>query len=161
MNNSPHVETLSDFALDLEKIEREVQMLPMSDHQIYLQGTHEGMDPIEPTRGSNYLQVDKNELAYSVPLFPMPYINSLMEHYDLVRTRVMMMKPRMCYSYHKDRTKRLHIPLVTNPHCFLVVETEAIHLPRGGMYIVDTTKMHTAFNAWDRVRVHIVGALKS
>lgn len=161
-NDSPHVKEVSmETPLDLEKIHAELQMLPPFDRQIYLQGTDPTMDPLEPTRGSNYLHVDKNELEYAVPLFNMPYINALVKHFDVVRTRVMIVKPKTCYSYHRDTTKRLHIPVVSNEHCFLLVDKQAVHLPVGGIYIVDTTQEHTALNASSRARIHIVGAFKT
>jgi len=148
-----------NYSLDI--IQLELDTLPKFDKQIYLQGDSSNMDPIEPTIGQNYLRVDANELEYDKPLFNIPYINKILEDHDLVRTRVMLMKPRTCYYYHKDNTKRLHIPIETNPHCFLLVDGEQMHLPAdGGAYVVDTTQMHTALNASEHDRIHIVGAFR-
>ena len=144
---------------NLPKIIEELSLLPDYNNQIYLQGNTPFMDPIEPTVGQNYLHVDNNELQYDQPLFDMPYINEIMEEHQLVRTRVMKMKPKTCYYWHNDSTKRLHIPVVTHEHCFLLVDNERLHLPATGeAYVVDTTKMHTALNASKIDRIHIVGA---
>lgn len=144
---------------NLSKIQAELNLLPKYDNQIYLQGNSADMDPIKPTIGQNYLHVDNNELEYNIALFDMPYINSIMKQHALVRTRVMRMKRKTCYYWHKDSTKRLHIPIVTHEHCFLLVDNERLHLPATGeAYIVDTTKMHTALNASKIDRIHIVGA---
>lgn len=146
---------------DLSKIIKELELLPEYDTQIYLQGNSKDMDPLGPTKGDNYLNVDKTENDYWIPLFDMPYINSILTEHDLVRTRVMRMRKKTCYYYHKDVTKRLHIPIVTDPHCFLLVDEKMIHLPATGeAYIVDTTKMHTALNASKQDRIHIVGAFR-
>ena len=65
------------------------------------------------------------------------------------------------YSYHKDASKRLHIPLVTNEDNILLVD-DVVHrldVP-GALYEVDTTKKHTALNLGWEDRVHIVFDLK-
>ena len=159
--SSPYIEVIqTEEPLDLGKVRNELQTLQDYDTQIYLQGNSSGMDPLEPTRGMNYKKVDANELDYHIPLFDIPYINSIIRKYDLVRTRVMKMQPKRCYSYHTDTTKRLHIPVQTNEHCFMLIEGHAVHLPLGGVYIADTTQRHTALNASEEVRIHIVGAFK-
>jgi hypothetical protein len=144
---------------NLSKILLELTTLPEYKNQLYLQGNRSDMDPIEPTRGQNYLYVDDNELEYNINLFDIPYINSIINEHGLVRTRIMRMKPKTCLYWHNDYTKRLHIPVVTNPHCFLIVDGEQMHLPATGKaYVIDTTKMHTALNASKQDRIHIVGA---
>lgn len=143
----------------LSKIKEELDTLPKYDNQLYLQGNSSNMDPIEPTKGQNYLHVDNNELEYNINLFDIPYINSIMDEHKLVRTRLMRMKKKTCYYWHKDSTKRLHIAIDTHPHCFLLVDGEQFHIPADGTpHIIDTTKMHTALNASKQDRIHIVGA---
>jgi hypothetical protein len=145
---------------DLELIKKELSLLPDYSNQIYLQGDVPDMDPLEPTIGQNYLLVDRAESDYCELLFDLPYINSIIEEHNLVRTRVMRMKPKSCYYWHCDNTKRLHIPVITHEHCFLLLDDERIHLPADGTaYVIDTTKMHTALNASKIERIHIVGCL--
>ena len=54
---------------NLSKILLELTTLPEYKNQLYLQGNRSDMDPIEPTRGQNYLYVDDNELEYNINLF--------------------------------------------------------------------------------------------
>ena len=146
---------------DLEIIKKEIDSLPKYDNQLYLQGSSKDMDPFQPAIGQNYLIVDKNEISYNIPLFDIPYINNILKENDLVRTRIMKMKPKTCYYWHADKTKRLHIPVYTHAHCFLLVDEDRIHLPADGTaYVVDTTKNHTALNCSKVDRIHIVGAYK-
>lgn len=146
---------------DLEIIKKEIDSLPKYDNQLYLQGNSKDMDPFQPAIGQNYLIVDKNEISYNIPLFDIPYINNILKENDLVRTRIMKMKPKTCYYWHADKTKRLHIPVYTHAHCFLLVDEDRIHLPADGTaYVVNTTKNHTALNCSKIDRIHIVGAYK-
>ncbi len=145
---------------DLAIIKQELDTLPLFTSQLYLQGTSDEMDPVEPTVGANYLDADKSEEKYSVCLFDLPYINSILAEHSLTRTRVMKMQKKTCYYWHNDVTKRLHIPVVTNPHCFLIFEDGPVHLPATGeAYVIDTTKYHSAMNASKHERIHIVGCL--
>ena len=64
---------------NLDIIKLELDTLPKYDRQIYLQGNTSDMDPLEPTKGDNYLYVDENELDYDKPLFNIPYVNEIIE----------------------------------------------------------------------------------
>ena len=72
------------------------------------------------------------------------------------RIRLMKIMPFCCYSWHQDATARLHIPIITNPNSFLVVENQAKHLARGFLWYVNTKKPHSAFNGGDKNRYHVV-----
>lgn len=75
------------------------------------------------------------------------------------RTRIMMSKPKGCYSIHRDYSPRLHLPLVTNKQCnFLITEPLTMfHLPADGTTTwVDTTKQHTFMNGSTEQRLHLV-----
>ncbi len=145
---------------DLETLKEELNTLPPYDTQIYLQGDTEDMDSHEAIK--NYLLVDETEKDFNIPLFDLPYINSIMKKHNLVRTRVMKMKPKTCYYWYHDKTKRLHIPIVTHEHCFLLLENDRLHLPADGTaYEIDTTFNHTALNCSKIDRIHIVGVLQN
>ena len=78
----------------------------------------------------------------------------------MCRSRLMKLEPFHCYSYHRDASKRIHIPLITNERCMFIIEDEVHRYPAdGNSYIIDTTKMHTAINASYEDRYHIVGCL--
>ena len=128
--------------------------------QIYLQGKEKGW-----AQGKNQMmwqEIDQEEEQWDVNLFEVPYINSIMDEHNLCRTRIIKSKPKSCFLWHKDPRKRLHIPVVTNEHCFLLLEKDGrIHLPATGeAYVVDTTQHHTQINASRKERIHIVGSLK-
>tara|TARA_B100001250_G_C19812874_1_gene796652 strand:+ start:1553 stop:2023 length:471 start_codon:yes stop_codon:yes gene_type:complete len=153
---------------DLSKIKEElfdlldINFMGIEWNQIYLQGKEKGIDPIEPTKGRMWKEIDEEELLWDVNLFDFPYINSILDERKLCRTRIMKTKPKSCYLWHKDPRKRLHIPITTNEHCFLLLEHDGrMHLPATGeSYIVDTTQYHTQVNASREERIHIVGTFK-
>jgi len=79
----------------------------------------------------------------------------------LGRVRLMKLNRKKCLSWHADSHKRIHLPIITDENCKMVVEDRAFHLPSdGNSFIVDTTLPHTVFNgSVDVERVHIVGTI--
>lgn len=71
----------------------------------------------------------------------------LSEQYNLGRYRIMALPHKKCMSWHADKNKRIHIPVVTNEKCKLVINDQAYYLEEGYTYLADTTNYHTAFNA--------------
>ena len=159
--------------MDVEKIEininisnvlSEVEHYIFSDKnfvdQICLQGLTENGDPYYGSRGMLEVDSEYTENDFCVNLFPdMKYTNSLIGDLGIKRTRIMRMKPKTCLSYHYDRTWRVHVPLITNSKCFLLIDGTAYHVPADGAYKVNTTKYHTAINASFEARTHLVGIL--
>jgi len=128
--------------------------------QICLQGVNKFIDPYYGSRGMLEVDSELTEEDFCVNLFPdMKYTNSLIGDLGLKRTRIMRMKPKTCLSYHYDRTWRVHVPLITNPSCFLLIDKTAHHLKANGAYRVNTTKYHTAINASFEARTHLVGII--
>ena len=109
-----------------------------------------------------------NELEYSNlnPLFKDTIFEELINRFDLVRTRLMWVYPFACYSMHQDEYPRIHIPIVTNPSCYFVIN-EAMnkqsiqYMPINMAYWVDTRKTHTFINCSDQQRLHLVGVVES
>jgi len=148
------------MSLDLDKIKKELEVLPKYKEQIALQGTKDNLDPFYPCGAEIFNNTGRREHEFDTPIFDMPYINSIIKDLKMFRTRVMILKPRTCYTYHKDTTKRIHIPLVTNDKCFLIINSQVKHYPAdGNYYVVDTTQMHTALNASKEDRIHIIGVI--
>lgn len=82
--------------------------------------------------------------------------------YRIVRTRLMYMNPKSCYSIHSDPYPRIHLPIVTNRHCLMIFpEDNSIeYMPADGTsYYVDTTKKHTFINCSEVPRIHLVGVV--
>lgn len=148
------------MSLDLEKIKKELQTLPSYDEQISLQGTKDNLDPFYGTGAKIFNNTGHKEVEFDTFIFDLPYINSIIKDLNMYRTRVMNMKNKTCYTIHKDTTKRIHIPIVTNEHCLIILNNEIKHYPAdGNYYLVDTTQYHTAVNASKHNRIHIVGVV--
>ena len=86
-------------------------------------------------------------------------VNLLRSRYGIVRGRYMMMNWKSCLTYHNDETPRIHLPLITNDGCFMIIDEKVEKLREGITYHVDTTKMHTAINAGRHLRFHMVFCL--
>ena len=76
------------------------------------------------------------------------------------RVRLLMKPPRSCLSWHRDPEPRIHVPIITNEGCKMVIEDESFHMPaNGSAYITDNTKYHNFFNGSEIDRVHLVATL--
>ncbi|MGW2086540.1 hypothetical protein [Streptomyces sp. NPDC001880] len=76
-----------------------------------------------------------------------------------IRTRIMALGPKHCYSVHRDMTPRYHLAVTTSEHArFVFVEHDkVVHIPAdGNLYYVGTRHLHSAFDGGDDMRIHIV-----
>ena len=86
--------------------------------------------------------------------------DKLSSKFRLGRVRILLKEPRSTLSWHRDPEPRLHIPIITNPGCIMVIENVAKHLPaNGSVYITNNVKYHNAFNGGEENRVHLVACL--
>ena len=84
----------------------------------------------------------------------------LSSKFKLGRVRILLKEPRSTLSWHRDPEPRLHVPIITNPGCIMVIENVAKHLPAdGSVYITNNLKYHNAFNGGEENRVHLVACL--
>ena len=151
--------------IDIQRILSELTGLPNYDTHIGLQcvpGTNDAFGATRVKReGDLIVPAEHNEEDFKEFVFDFPYTNNVLEKLQVFRARVMKLHPKTCYTYHKDSTKRLHIPLVTNDKCFFVCEDQVERYPAdGNFFILDTTKMHTFVNASKVERLHIVACIK-
>jgi len=138
--------------IDIDHILLEIESLPEYKTQLSLQITSDGNSGEGKLEKLNHVEKDFNIFAYDLP-----YTNSVLAQLGMYRSRLMRMKPKTCYSYHWDPTKRMHIPLITNEDNFFVIDDEVSRYPAdGSYYLVDTTKKHTFVNASFDSRIHIV-----
>ena len=107
-----------------------------------------------------------NERAYTefVKDFEKTYFKEVYEQlskkFKLGRVRILLKQPRSTLSWHRDPEPRLHIPIITNPGCIMVIENVAKHLPaNGSVYITNNLKYHNAFNGGEENRLHLVACL--
>ena len=84
----------------------------------------------------------------------------LRSKFKLGRVRILLKEPRSTLSWHKDPEPRLHIPIITNPGCKMVIEDVAKHLPANGhVTITNNTKYHNFFNGGEQSRIHLVACV--
>jgi len=107
-----------------------------------------------------------NENAYTelVPEFKDTYFEKVIKvissKYKLGRVRILLKEPRSTLSWHRDPEPRLHIPIITNPGCLMVIDNVAKHMTAdGSVWITNNTKYHNAFNGGEENRVHLVACV--
>ena len=84
----------------------------------------------------------------------------LSKKFKLGRVRILLKQPRSTLSWHRDPEPRLHIPIITNPGCHMVIDNVAKHLPAdGSVWITNNTKYHNAFNGGEENRIHLVACV--
>ena len=145
--------------IQIDKILEELKSLPWYDKQIALQGVQGQTDPFYGIGKLSDIGYEETEFTH--PLFPsLEYTNQILFELKMCRTRVMKLYPGRCYSYHRDPSKRMHIPLITNENCMFIIDDKVYRYPAdGNSYLINTTKKHTAINASKEDRYHIVGCV--
>ena len=121
-----------------------------------------------PDECGNVVQRDKSidESKYTeiVPEFKNTYFeevyNLLRKKFKLGRVRILLKEPRSTLSWHRDPEPRLHVPIITNPGCKMVIEDIAKHMPAdGSVTITNNTKYHNFFNGGEQDRIHLVACV--
>lgn len=160
-----HIERLENFSNLRDEISSIIQSVGFQNNQIACQGLDENQtDWYSGTGSLDYLE-EKNEEKYCFinETLKGSYLEQLIKRFRSFRTRIMCMPPRKCYSVHRDLTKRIHIPIVTNDQCWMVWPTdkECFKLLEGRIYLTDTTKLHTYLNGHETLeRIHLVMAVE-
>ena len=108
--------------------------------------------------------IDESKYTQLVPEFKNTYFNevynTLSKRFKLGRVRLLLKEPRSTLSWHKDPEPRLHIPIITNLGCSMVIENVAKHLPADGhVTITNNTKYHNFFNGGEQSRIHLVACV--
>ena len=86
--------------------------------------------------------------------------NTLKKHFKLGRVRILLKEPRSTLSWHRDPEPRLHIPIITNKGCRMVIEEVCKHMPAdGSVTITNNTKYHNFFNGGEQNRIHLVACV--
>ena len=86
--------------------------------------------------------------------------DELSKRFKLGRVRILLKEPRSTLSWHRDPEPRLHIPIITNPGCIMVIDEKAKHLPAdGSAWVTNNVKYHNAFNGGEEERVHLVACV--
>ena len=113
---------------------------------------------------SRDIDIDESEYSEFIPDYENTYFKEVYEvissRFKLGRVRILLKEPRSTLSWHRDPEPRLHIPIITNPGCIMVVDNVAKHMPAdGSVWITNNTKYHNAFNGGEENRIHLVACV--
>ena len=113
---------------------------------------------------SRDMDIDESKYTQLVPEFENTYFKEVYEtlkkKFKIGRIRLLVKQPRSSLSWHRDPEPRLHIPIITNPGCMMVIENIAKHLPAdGSVTITNNTKYHNFFNGGEQDRIHLVACM--
>ena len=113
---------------------------------------------------SRDMDIDESKYTQLIPEFQNTYFKEVYEtlsnKFKLGRVRLLLKEPRSTLSWHKDPEPRLHIPIITNLGCSMVIENVAKHLPANGrVTITNNKKYHNFFNGGEQARVHLVACV--
>ena len=110
------------------------------------------------------IDIDESKYTQLVPEFENTYFKEVFEvlksKFKIGRVRLLLKEPRSVLSWHKDPECRLHVPIITNAGCSMVIENVAKHLPADGkVWITNNTKYHNFFNGGEQARIHLVACV--
>lgn len=130
----------------------------------YTQGRQTGLqyklgeDPWTSAVGGS--QGNETQYIELNPFFKNTIFETIIEKYNLKRTRLMWVNEKSCYSLHFDETPRIHIPLITNPECYFLFNPGSLHhLAADSVWWVNTKLRHTFLNCSGHSRLHLVGVV--
>ena len=108
--------------------------------------------------------IDESKYTELLPEFKGTYFeevfNTLRKKFKLGRVRILLKEPRSTLSWHRDPEPRLHIPIITNKGCRMVIEEVSKHMPADGtVTITNNTKYHNFFNGGEQNRIHLVACV--
>ena len=108
--------------------------------------------------------IEEHKYTEICPEFQGTYVeevyNLITSKFKLGRVRFLMKPPRSCLSWHRDPEMRLHIPIITNEGCRMIINDVSFHMPsNGSAYIVNNKEYHNFFNGSEIDRVHLVATI--
>ena len=108
--------------------------------------------------------IEEHRYTEICPEFKDTYVeevyNLITSKFKIGRVRFLMKPPRSCLSWHRDPEMRLHIPIITNEGCRMIINDVSFHMPSNGSgYLTDNTKYHNFFNGSEIDRVHLVATI--
>ena len=113
---------------------------------------------------SRDVKIEEAKYSEFIPDYANTYFKEVFDvlssKYKLGRVRILLKEPRSTLSWHRDPEPRLHIPIITNDGCSMVIENVAKHLPADGkVTITNNTKYHNFFNGGEQSRIHLVACM--
>ena len=110
------------------------------------------------------IAIDESKYTELLPEFRGTYFeeifDTLKKRFKIGRMRILLKEPRSTLSWHRDPEPRLHIPIITNKGCRMVIENVSKHMPAdGSVTITNNTKYHNFFNGGEQNRIHLVACV--
>ena len=110
------------------------------------------------------IPIDESKYTQLVSDFHNTYFeevyNTLKKNFNLGRVRILLKEPRSTLSWHRDPEPRLHIPIITNLGCRMVIGDVCKHMPAdGSVTITNNKKYHNFFNGGEQSRIHLVACV--
>jgi|TARA_R100000030_G_scaffold17225_1_gene11628 hypothetical protein len=149
---------------DIEKIKNEVAIL-LAEHELV-----SNQLLLQSVKGDDWYNIqapymireDLRDWHFDTPNTKKDWeITRFIEENNIYRTRLMLLKPKKCYSWHKDYGERMHLSVITSPDCFFIENKQVLNIPADGHpYIVDVNNHHTALNCSQHDRYHLVGIIR-
>lgn len=157
-----------EYKYDLEKLRHELTVLSKEYH-LYFDLL--GQILIQSPDGNNWtdvrapfkIQEDLRETDFNTPNTPDDWeMTRFMRETNVCRTRVLRLKPKECYTWHKDVGDRIHLAINTHENCFFIEDGVMQHVPADGHpYMLNVDNYHTALNGTNNViRTHLVGVIR-
>ncbi len=108
--------------------------------------------------------IDESKYTELLPEFRGTYFEEIFDtikkRFKIGRVRILLKEPRSTLSWHRDPEPRLHIPIITNKGCRMVIENVSKHMPAdGSVTITNNTKYHNFFNGGEQNRIHLVACV--
>ena len=108
--------------------------------------------------------IDESKYTELLPEFKGTYFEEIFDtikkRFKIGRMRILLKEPRSTLSWHRDPEPRLHIPIITNKGCRMVIEDVSKHMPAdGSVTITNNTKYHNFFNGGEQNRIHLVACV--
>ena len=167
MEHINQTEYVFDVPMLVQEVNSITKTVPFAEYGDQICVTQRpGVNDLRDGCGSIWLKEEQRFRALETefteinPLFKNTYIAEIIRTLPMNfgRVRIMNMRPRAVYSFHKDTEIRYHLALITNPNAWIIYRDKPpYHIPADGhLYSMDATKRHTAINLGDESRVHLV-----
>lgn len=160
-----------DVDIDVDKLKESlyniISLRSWEQNQISLQHRHGITDLTDGIGSLWYTDGIKSDIEFNEWYIDLQdeYIVKVLSSlpFNVYRTRIMNILPKRCYTMHRDKSIRFHIPIDTaeGKGRFLFDHGEVLNMPEGSCYILNTKLDHTAMNCHPKLdRIHIVGCLE-
>ena len=162
MNNFDNFHTVKDLKFDIDKLQEALKKIlkiknyddangiknfaaiclnqipgkPESTKGNYARGVYWTKPDTSGKESIRDKMLDETLYTKFVEEFESTYFKEVYEKlsskFKLGRVRILLKQPRSTLSWHRDPEPRLHIPIITNPGCIMVINNVACHMPADG-----------------------------